>query len=116
MYFLMFVCCYLFRNSEKMSFFNLLGFYLVLDLLDKKWENFEIVYVYYKDCLYSCCGIWINKFKWMIFVFFGYYLNVYVDIYRNFRKKVVWWFVLLKDGRKILCNELVNVMCMFLFC
>lgn len=109
-------CCHLSRNSEKTSLLNLPGFHLVLDLLDKKRENFETVYAYYKDCLHSCRGIWINKSKWTTSVSLGYYLNVYVDIYRNSRKKVAWWFVLPKDGRKILCNELANATCTFSSC
>lgn len=116
MHSLMSACCHLSRNSEKTSLLNLPGFHLVLDLLDKKRENFETVYAYYKDCLDSCRGIWINKSKWTTSVSLGYYLNVYVDIYRNSRKKVAWWFVLPKDGRKILCNELANATCTFSSC
>lgn len=70
-------CCHLSRNSEKKrGLLNLPGFHLVLDLLDKKRENFETVYAYYKDCLDSCRGIWINKSKWTTSVSLGYYLNV----------------------------------------
>lgn len=51
-------CCHLSRNSKKKrGHLNLPSFHLVLDLLDKKRENFETAYAYYKDCLDGCRGI-----------------------------------------------------------